>query len=158
MFNFNRNFIKLCSFIKQGWSLSLTALVYAFLSSNFAISLPAQTNAALAEEMVIVVNRNDPDSLSIGQHYARQRGIPESRIVHLTAPIKETISIAEYANTVANPLLNALLENEWVTGVKSGSKDVYGRERLSVSIHSIPFVVLIKGVPLRITNDPLLIE
>ena len=158
MFNFNRNFIKLCSFIKQGWSLSLTALVYAFLSSSFAISLPAQTNAALAEEMVIVVNRNDPDSLSIGQHYARQRGIPESRIVHLTAPIKETISIAEYANTVANPLLNALLENEWVKGVKAGSKDVYGRERLSVSIHSIPFVVLIKGVPLRISNDPMLIE
>jgi uncharacterized protein (TIGR03790 family) len=158
MFNLYRNFIKLCSFIKQGWSLSLTALVYAFLSPSFATSLPAQTNAELAEEMVIVVNRNDPDSLSIGQHYARQRGIPESRIVHLTAPIKETISIAEYANTVANPLLNALLENEWVTGVKSGSKDVYGRERLSVSIHSIPFVVLIKGVPLRITNDPLLIE
>ena len=158
MFNFNRNFIKLCSFIKQGWSLSLTALVYAFLSSSFATSLPAQTNAELAEEMVIVVNRNDPDSLSIGQHYARQRGIPESRIVHLSAPIKETISIAEYVNTVANPLLNALLENEWVKGVKAGSKDVYGRERLSVSIHSIPFVVLIKGVPLRITHDPLLIE
>ena len=158
MFNFNRNFIKLCSFIKQGWSLSLTALVYAFLSSNFAISLPAQTNEALAENMVFVVNRNDPDSLSIGQHYAGQRGIPESRIVHLTAPIKETISIAEYANTVANPLLNALLENEWVKGVKAGSKDVYGRERLSVSIHSIPFVVLIKGVPLRISNDPMLIE
>ena len=158
MFNFNRNFIKLCSFIKEGWALSLTAPVYAFLSSSFAISLPAQTNAALAEEMVIVVNRNDPDSLSIGQHYARQRGIPESRIVHLTAPIKETISIAEYAHTIANPLLNALLENEWVKGVKAGSKDVYGRERLSVSIHSIPFVVLIKGVPLRITNDPMLIE
>ena len=158
MFNFNRNFIKLCSFIKEGWSVCLTAAVYALLLPSFAISLPAQTNSALAEEMVIVVNRNDPDSLSIGQHYARQRGIPESRIVHLSAPIKETISIAEYVNTVANPLLNALLENEWVKGVKAGSKDVYGRERLSVSIHSIPFVVLIKGVPLRITNDPLLIE
>ena len=158
MFNFNRNFIKLCSFIKEGWSVCLTAAVYALLLPSFAISLPAQTNAALAEEMVIVVNRNDPDSLSIGQHYARQRGIPESRIVHLSAPIKETISIAEYVNTVANPLLNALLENEWVKGVKAGSKDVYGRERLSVSIHSIPFVVLIKGVPLRITHDPLLIE
>ena len=158
MFNFNRNFIKLCSFIKEGWSVCLTAAVYALLLPSFAISLPAQSNAALAEEMVIVVNRNDPDSLSIGQHYARQRGIPESRIVHLSAPIKETISIAEYVNTVANPLLNALLENEWVKGVKAGSKDVYGRERLSVSIHSIPFVVLIKGVPLRITHDPLLIE
>ncbi len=99
MFNLYRNFIKLCSFIKQGWSLSLTALVYAFLSPSFATSLPAQTNAELAEEMVIVVNRNDPDSLSIGQHYASQRGIPESRLGHHAAPIKGAISIAQNANT-----------------------------------------------------------
>lgn len=135
------------------------SLLKIFLLSAFATSsLLAQTNEALAEQMVIVVNRNDPDSLSIGQHYASQRGISESRIVQLSAPIKETITIAEYAETVANPLLNALLENEWVKGVKDGSKDAYGRERLSVSIHSIPFVVLIKGVPLRIANDPLLVE
>ena len=158
MFNFNRYSRELFFFLKEGWSVCLTVSAYALLLVNFAISLPAQTNAALAKEMVIVVNRNDPDSLSIGQHYARQRGIPESRIVQLSAPIKETITIAEYAKTVANPLLNALIENEWVKGVKDRSKDAYGRERLSVSIHSIPFVVLIKGVPLRIANDPLLLE
>ena len=158
MFNFNRYSRELFSFLKEGWSVCLTGTGYALLLVNFAISLPAQTNAVLAKEMVIVVNRNDPDSLSIGQHYARQRGIPESRIVQLSAPIKETITIAEYAKTVANPLLNALIENEWVKGVKDRSKDAYGRERLSVSIHNIPFVVLIKGVPLRIANDPLLLE
>ena len=158
MFNFNRCFIELFSFLKERRSVLLTAAAYAILLLNFAISLAAQTNTALAKEMVIVVNRNDPDSLSIGQHYARQRGIPESRIVQLSAPIKETITIAEYANTVANPLLNALIENKWVKGVKDRSKDAYGRERLSVSIHNIPFVVLIKGVPLRIANDPLLLE
>ncbi len=158
MFNFNRYSRELFSFLKEGWSVCLTVAAYALLLVSFTISLPAQTNAALAKEMVIVVNRNDPDSLSIGQHYARQRGIPESRIVQLSAPIKETITIAEYAKTVANPLLNALIENEWVKGVKDRSKDAYGRERLSVSIHNIPFVVLIKGVPLRIANDPLLLE
>ena len=158
MFNFNRYSRELFSFLKEGWSVCLTVAGYALLYVSFTISLPAQTDAALAKEMVIVVNRNDPDSLSIGQHYARQRGIPESRIVQLSAPIKETITIAEYAKTVANPLLNALIENEWVKGVKDGSKDAYGRERLSVSIHSIPFVVLIKGMPLRIANDPLLLE
>ena len=158
MIKFNRYSRQLFSFLKERWSVCLTSMAYALLLVNFAINLPAQTNAALAKEMVIVVNRNDPDSLSIGQHYARQRGIPESRIVQLSAPTKETITIAEYAKTVANPLLNALIENEWVKGVKDRSKDAYGRERLSVSIHSIPFVVLIKGVPLRIANDPLLLE
>ena len=158
MFSFNRYFIKFCSFLKTGWLFCLTASAYAVLLPSIAISLQAQTNATLAKEMVIVVNRNDPDSFSIGQYYARQRGIPESRIVQLSAPIKETITIAEYVETVANPLLNALIENEWVKGVKDRSKDAYGRERLSVSVHKIPFVVLIKGVPLRISHDPLLIE
>jgi len=158
MLNFNRYSRELFSLLKEGWSVCLTIAGYAILLVNFTISLPAQTNAVLAKEMVIVVNRNDPDSLSIGQHYARQRGIPESRIVQLSASIEETITITEYAKTVANPLLNALIENKWVKGVKDRSKDAYGRERLSVSIHSIPFVVLIKGVPLRIANDPLLLE
>lgn len=117
----------------------------------------AQTDP-LAEKVIIVVNRNDPDSLAIGQHYARQRGIPESNIVQLSTSKKETITIAEYVETIANPLLNALLENDWVIGVKGAAKDRYGRERLSVSVHQIPFVVLIRGVPLRIANNSALIE
>ena len=130
------------------------ALLYAFSGSN----LSAQSNQALADEMIVVVNRNDPDSLAIGQYYAQQRGIPESNIVELSTPTEETITITQYVETVANPLLNALLDNERVKGVKDRSKDRYGRERLSVSIHRIPFIVLIRGVPLRIANDPALIE
>jgi len=133
-------------------------VLFTLLFTLCVPSLPAQTNQQLAEEMIIVINRNDPDSLAIGQYYAKQRGIPESNIVQLSAPIAETITVAQYAESVANPLLNALLDNEWVNGVKDSSKDAYARERLSVSIHSIPFVVLIKGVPLRIANDPTLIE
>lgn len=120
-------------------------------------ALPAQSNQSLAEGMIIVINQNDPDSLEIGQYYARKRGIPLANIVQLSAPTEETITVAQYAETVANPLLNALLENKWVKGVKDRAKDRYGRERLSVSIHEIPFVVLIRGVPLRIANDPTLL-
>ena len=116
--------------------------------------LSAQTNQELANGTIIVVNRNAPDSLQIGQYYAKQRGIPESNIVYLDAPIQETISISQYVESVANPLLNALLDNYWVNGVKDTTTDSYGRERLSASIHSIRFVVLIRGVPLRIANDP----
>ncbi|MFT5836960.1 MAG: hypothetical protein ACI9ZV_000461 [Candidatus Azotimanducaceae bacterium] len=138
----------------HGYFFFLTSLLFTLCSPH----LSAQTNQTLADKMIVVINRNDPDSLAIGQYYARQRGIPESNIVQLSAPIKETVTIAEYAETVANPLLNALLDNKWVKGVKDSAKDRYGRERLSVSIHRIPFVVLVRGVPLRIANDPALIE
>ncbi len=133
-------------------TLSVVLILFAFQS------LPAESNETLAKDMILVVNRNDPDSLAIGQYYASQRGIPESNIVQLSTPTAETITVAQYVETIANPLLDALLENEWVKGVKDSSKDRYGRDRLSVSIHKIPFVVLIRGVPLRIANDPALIE
>ncbi|MGZ0654258.1 TIGR03790 family protein [Coraliomargarita sp. W4R72] len=151
MSSFKKNLNKMPSFFQEG-------MVFALIFVLSLSGVSAQTNQALADEMVVVVNRNDPDSLAIGQYYARQRGIPESRIVQLSAPTEETISVTQYVETVANPLLNALLDNEWVKGVKDSSKDRYGRERLSVSIHQIPFLVLIKGVPLRIANDPTLIE
>ena len=125
----------------------------------FSLSgLSAQTNQVLAENMVIVVNDNDPDSLAIGKYYAQQRGVPESRIVPLNMPTEETITVTQYVERVANPLLNELLDREWVKGVKDGAKDHYGRERLAVSIHNVSYVVLIKGVPLRIANDATLLE
>lgn len=135
-----------------------SAFIAVLLGLCILAPVSAQTNRALAEEMVVVVNRQAADSLEIGQYYARQRGIPESNIVQLDAPTEETITIAQYAETIANPLLDAMLEKGWVTGVKASSKDRYGRERLSVSIHQIPYVVLIKGVPLRIANNPELLE
>ncbi len=127
-------------------------LLFQFLFGLQVLS--AQTNQELANSTIIVVNRSAPDSLQIGQYYAKQRGIPESNLVYLDAPIQETISISQYVESVSNPLLNALLDNHWVKGVKDTTRDTYGRERLSASIHSIRFVVLIAGVPLRIANDP----
>lgn len=131
---------------------NIVFLLFQFLFGLHVLS--AQTNQELANSTIIVVNRSAPDSLQIGQYYAKQRGIPESNIVYLDAPTQETISISEYVESVANPLLNALLDNYWVKGVKDIKRDTYGRERLSASIHSIRFVVLIRGVPLRIANDP----
>ncbi|NBB79412.1 MAG: TIGR03790 family protein [Verrucomicrobia bacterium] len=123
-----------------------------------SLSLSAQDTAATAEKVLIVVNRDDPDSLAIGRHYASARDIPETNIIELSAPTEETISIDQYVETVANPLLNALLENNWVRGVKESAKDRYGRERLAVSVHDIPYLVLIRGIPLRIANDTALVE
>ena len=74
------------------------------------------------KDVIVVVNRNDPDSLAIGQYYAKQRGIPEANIVQLSTSTEETITVTEYVETIANPLLNALLDNDWVKGVKGGCK------------------------------------
>jgi uncharacterized protein (TIGR03790 family) len=140
----------------SGRVLPIIQLLILFLAAPLG-STAADTDA-LADGVLIVVNRNDADSRAIGEHYARARGIPEANIIETSTSTAETISITEYVETIANPLLDTLLSNQWVRGVKESSKDVYGRERLAVSIHQIPYVVLIRGVPLRIANDPAQIQ
>lgn len=114
--------------------------------------------AADPSSVVIVVNGNDPDSVEIGRHYASSRGIPESNIIRLKTSSAETITLSEYVETINNPLLNELLDREWIKGVKSSDKDRYGRERLSVAVHRIGHLVTIRGVPLRFSNAPELVE
>jgi len=121
-------------------------------------SIAAKGLAGDADAVVIVVNENDPDSIAIGEYYADRRGIPEENIVRLETSTDETISLGEYVETISNPLLNELLERDWINGVKSPDKDRYGRERLSVAVHHIRYLVTVRGVPLRFSNAPDLIE
>lgn len=105
------------------------------------------------ENVVVLANASDTDSIEIANYYALQRGIPLANIIALPMPTKETISVREYVDTLHNPLLNALIEKEWVRAVKAREPDFTGRERVSVGIHRVSYLVTIRGVPLRIAND-----
>lgn len=127
------------------------------LSAIF-LALAVRLIAGDPTAVVIVVNGSDPDSVDIGRYYAEARGIPEENIVRLETSSEETITISEFVETINNPLLNELLEREWIRGVKNPEKDKYGRERLSVSVHRIQYMVTVRGVPLRFSNAPELVE
>ncbi|MGJ8638981.1 MAG: TIGR03790 family protein [Opitutaceae bacterium] len=111
-----------------------------------------------AARVIIVVNSNEPSSLSIGEYYAEARGIPKENIVELSTSTDETISLRQYVDTVYNPLLGKLIDLGWVEGVRSSIPDRYGRLAMSVAVNSVSYVVTVKGVPLRISNDPTLLE
>lgn len=128
------------------------ALLAGFVLAGVSGADPAASN------VVVVVNANDPDSLAIGRYYAERRGIPKGNIIELDAPTEETISLREYVERVHNPLLNKLLDKEWVRGVKAGDPEPDGRERLLAVVHRIRFLVTVRGIPLRFENDPALLE
>ena len=111
-----------------------------------------------AQAVVVLANANDPDSLGIANYYAEKRGIPSANIIALPMPTQETISVREYVDKLHNPLLNSLIEKEWVRVVKAREPDFTGRECISVGIHSISYLVTIRGVPLRIANDETLLD
>lgn len=135
-----------------------TCLLRVSLVCGILFSVVGCHAATEAEQVVILVNANDSGSVQIAEHYAKQRGIPKKNIIALKMSIEETVGVREYVETIYNPLLQALLEDKWIKGVKASGRDHFGRERLSVAVHSIRYLVTTRGVPLRISNDPALIE
>ena len=136
--------------MKPSFIRAFSALL-VFFTGALAVTASGEVDA---ESVIIVVNRNDPDSLSIGRYYAEQRSIPEANMIALDAPTEETISLQDYVDRIHNPLLNELLLREWIDGLKATERDDYGRERLALAIHRISYLVTVHGIPLRFTNDP----
>lgn len=130
---------------------------FSLLAIFFSL-LPAPVVSAdtedLAERVVIVVNSRDADSVRVGQHYADRRGIPAANIIEIDPPREETISRQQYVDTIHNPLLTQLMEKGWVSGLASDLRDDEGRLRSIIDGHRISYLVLCRGVPLRINKDP----
>lgn len=107
----------------------------------------------LAKRIVIVVNEKDPDSIKVGEYYAERRKIPKENIIRIDAPVSETISRTEFVEKIHNPLQIKLLEEEWLSGFPTKLTDSEGRYRSAIHGHRISYLVICRGVPLRISND-----
>ena len=107
----------------------------------------------LASSALVVYNENDPLSRDLAAFYAEKRGIPAERVVSLRCPTEEEISRAQYDATIAGPLRALFDARQWWVR----SPDRPDAEPSSVvSANRIRFLVLMRGMPLRIrhTADP----
>ncbi|MFP4165556.1 MAG: TIGR03790 family protein [Opitutales bacterium] len=125
-----------------------------FYSLFLGSALIASDNEDEAEGVVVLVNSNAPDSSEIAAYYTEKRGIPKENIIELDTSANETVSVDAFIETIHNPLLNKLMEDGWISGVKRGGKDQFGRERMSVAVPALSYLVTTRGIPLRIKNDP----
>ncbi len=91
-----------------------------------------------ANQVLIVANANNRDSLMVAEHYATRRGVPFQQIVTLDLPSDETMNRADYDRRLVLPLRQALQKH-----------------RLQ---HSIRVLVTVYGVPLRVTPPTLTAE
>jgi len=114
-------------------------------------------DASAASRVVLLVNANDKDSLRIARHYAAARAVPEANIVSLPLSREETISWEEFVRTLWQPLQDELVRRGWIDALQGSRLDPAGRRKVAASGHSISYLVVCRGVPLRITNAPELI-
>lgn len=114
-------------------------------------ALPAQSDDAA--KLVVVANSNDHESLELARYYMSARQIPEKNLIALPFPNVETLSWAQFSEEVYNPLRKRLIDEQWLNALSAGGKDPAGREIYSVLGHNISYLVLCRGVPLRIADD-----
>jgi len=122
-----------------------------------AVTAPAQPDD-LAARVVILANSRQPESVRLAEFYAEKRAVPPANIIALPLPGAETITWREFIDQVWQPLQDELLRRGWIEGTSSKLLDRLGRRRYAPTGNRISYLVVCRGVPLRIFNDPTLLE
>ena len=102
--------------------------------SAILLSIASLASAQTAANVLVVVNESSEDSVKIGEHYAKARAIPSAQVLRIKLPVGDVIARARYAQLIEAPI------GEWLNA--NGAQD------------RILYIVLTKGVPLRIDGTP----
>lgn len=118
--------------------------------------------ATPGDEVFVVFNlRTAPDSRLVAEHYAKRRGIPESRLLGLNLPTTENITRAEFNASLKAPLLAALEERGLLafdSTIVPAAEGRPGSVLWTPKPTPLRYLVLTYGVPTRITRDATLVE
>ncbi|MDB4793426.1 TIGR03790 family protein [Methylacidiphilales bacterium] len=124
-----------------------------------APTLPSPDQDRQAENLVghllVVYNENDPDSKDLATYYAAQRQIAADHILSISCPTTEEISRSQYNDTIREPIISYMSQKSWI--MRQNREVNYGNRTLDLLIttyNDIWAIVLIRGVPLKIANDP----
>ncbi len=125
-----------------------------FLILFIAVSLFGGNALAISPDSVVVVyNSNSAGSERIARHYVEKRGVPAGNLIGIDCSNRETVDWATFIEGVFNPLRAELLERGLMKGQLTGYTDADGRTIFNLESNSVRYMVLCRGVPLRIQND-----
>ncbi len=133
--------------------LALLPLHFACLAADDGFSGTAWDAAA---QTAVVYNPAFPQSEELARYYAQQRGIPGERLVPLPMSTAETISRAEFNDTIRQPLMDHFIKQGWWRlEVKEVKHSKTGKiERVAMAVDpKVRVLALIRGVPLRVSRS-----
>jgi uncharacterized protein (TIGR03790 family) len=124
-------------------------------SSSYQSSDSINWGDDLASHLLVVYNTNDADSKDLAHYYASRRNIPAERVLGISCPITEEITRKEYDETIRSPILTYLSVKNWIA---RAPREVPVGDRmldlLMATRNDIWAIVLMRGVPLKIAQDP----
>ena len=135
------------------------ATLAAFLMAGVAFAAPSAEGGASAgrdpaSRVILLANRNNPESVELARYYAARRGIPPANLYTYPMSSDETISWPEFASSIWNPLMKDLVHAGWIDAIPMDVEDSAGRRDYSVNGDRIAYLVIFRGVPLRVADDP----
>ncbi|QQL44936.1 TIGR03790 family protein [Sulfuriroseicoccus oceanibius] len=103
-------------------------------------------------QVLVVFNQNEQASRELAEHYATARNIPRENLLGLRCSEKETITRSEFITSIERPIRDHLSKNKlWqLARTRQGTQEAVASK--------IKVIVMIKGVPLRVSRDALEIE
>ena len=106
----------------------------AFLVLVALLAVPAGAFALSAHDLILVYNRNLPDSQAVAAYYAQKRQVPHDHLVGVEVSTTEDMSREEYEKKLVPPV-RALVEKLLAQG-------------------RTPAILLVYGIPLRVGQAP----
>lgn len=82
-------------------------------ANNHSIRVPRIAGRLTAADLGLVINTDDPYSVTVGEYYAQRRGIPVQNIVRVSLPLRNSLKVAEL------DALAAQIRSSMPTGVQA---------------------------------------
>ena len=136
--------------------MSVSRKIFLQLLLITVLAAPGRGAESPATRVILLANAADPDSVRIAEHYAERRGVPRENIVVLAMPQTETISWPEFLATIWQPLQDELVRRQWIDAIPMALTDAVGRKKYAIGGHRLSYLVVCRGVPLRVANSPAL--
>ncbi|HZP59344.1 MAG TPA: TIGR03790 family protein [Opitutaceae bacterium] len=127
--------------------------VGVLLGAGSLAAQPLRPASPAAARVIILANSADPDSLRLAAHYAAARGVPAENLVALRMPLAETVSWPEFISNIWQPLQDELVRRGWIGAIDTKMRDEIGRKKYAMISHRLAYLVVCRGVPLRIAAD-----
>lgn len=108
----------------------------------------------VTDRVIILANGDEPESVKLAEYYAAKRGVPAANIIAPKMAITEAVSWRAFVDTVFNPLQEELVKRGAIDAIGMDLTDDAGRRKYVMSGHTISYLVVCRGVPLKIVNDP----
>ncbi|HEU5081682.1 MAG TPA: TIGR03790 family protein [Opitutaceae bacterium] len=128
-------------------------LLFFFVLSVAAAAAPADENAPVEQRVIIVANARVTESMELARHYAAARHVPVENIIAVSSPPEETTTWPVFVENVFQPLQDELVKRGWIDAIATELRDSLGRRKYAMSGHKISYLVVCKGLPLRIQHD-----